>query len=212
MIRNIVFGGCSYTWGQSLHLFNKSDVKGDTPSSSAFVHERLRYWEYQSNVDRRFPTIVSDYFGRKAKVHTMNGGSTWSICNHIMKSIDEFTDLVIVQTTNFSRNVIDGESISVEKQVDMFEEILTYCKSKNIPIRFMHWDWPFNIIEIPNGIKDRTMKFDNEYTFFRWTSDGSEYIVDKSDNHFNYKAHKLIAKRIIENIEELGLLKKVKYE
>ena len=56
------------------------------------------------------------------------------------------------------------------------------------------------------------MKFDNEYTFFRWTSDGSEYIVDKSDNHFNYKAHKLIAKRIIENIEELGLLKKVKYE
>ena len=80
----------------------------------AFLHERLRYWEYQSNVDRRFPTIVSDYFGRKAKVHTMNG-STWSICNHIMKSIDEFTDLVIAQTTNFSRNVIDGESISVEK-------------------------------------------------------------------------------------------------
>ena len=32
MIRNIVFGGCSYTWGQSLHLFNKSDVKSDTPA------------------------------------------------------------------------------------------------------------------------------------------------------------------------------------
>ena len=42
--------------------------------------------------------------------------------------------------------------------------------------------------------------------------DGSEYIVvDEFDNHFNYKTHKLI-KRIIENIEELGLLTQPNYD
>ena len=213
MIRNIVFGGCSYTWGQSLHLFNKSDVKSDTTSSSGFVHERLKYWEYQSNVDRRFSTIVADYFGRKALVDTMNGGSTITIYNHILQSIDKFTDLVLIQTTNFSRNIVDSQNVSVEKQVDMYNELLEICSLKNIPVRFMHWDWPFDIIEMPNNIKDKSMKFDGKYTFFHWTLDSS-YCVDKENNdfHFNHKTHKLIAKRIIENIEELGLLKKVKYE
>lgn len=212
MIRNIVFGGCSYTWGQSLHLFNQSDVDGDAPSSNGFDENSVRSWEYQNNVDRRFATIVADYFGRKAKVHTHNGGSTWSIYNHVMKSIDEFTDLVVIQTTNFTRNVVDGQKLTIEKQVSMFEELLTYCNSKNIPVRFLHWDWPFDIVKMPNAIKDRSMKFDNEYTFFEWTIDGSEYVVDEFDNHFNYKTHKLIAKRIIENIEELGLLTQPNYD
>ena len=97
-------------WGQSLHLFNQSDVDGDG-RSNGFDENSVRSWEYQNNVDRRFATIVADYFGRKEKVHTHNGGSTWSIYNHVMKSIDEFTDLVIVQTTNFSRNVIDEKLI-----------------------------------------------------------------------------------------------------
>ena len=135
MIRNIVFGGCSYTWGQSLHLFNQSDVDGDGPSSNGFDENSVRSWEYQNNVDRRFATIVADYFGRKAKVHTHNGGSTWSIYNHVMKSIDEFTDLVIVQTTNFSRNHFYSHNLaSVESQIQLYEDLIEYSCEKNIPI------------------------------------------------------------------------------
>ena len=121
----------------------------------------------------------------------------------------------------FGKKLITYDSSRGDSFIAPFKlaNVPTYKKNrlplslKNIPVRFMHWDWPFDIIEMPNTIKDKSMKFDGKYTFFHWTLDSS-YCVDKENNdfHFNHKTHKLIAKRIIENIEELGLLKKVKYE
>ena len=53
------------------------------------------------------------------------------------------------------------------------------------------------------------MKFDNEYTFFEWTMDGSEYIVDEFDNHFNYKTHKLI-KTYYRKYRRIGIINTTK--
>ena len=55
------------------------------------------------------------------------------------------------------------------------------------------------------------MKFDGKYSFFDMTLK-DEYIVDSKDRHFNFRTHKIIANRIIDNIEELGLLKQPKYD
>lgn len=211
MIRNIVFGGCSYTWGQSLHLFDDSDVDPSSPGTHGFDENSVRSWDYQKIIDRRFATIVSNYFGRKSKVDVNNGGSTWSIHAHVLKAIDTLTDLVIIQTTNFTRNMTDGRNLSMETQVSMYKEILDYCNEKNIPIRFLHWDWPEDMIEIPSEIKNISMKFDGKYSFFDMTLK-DEYIVDSKDRHFNFRTHKIIANRIIDNIEELGLLKQPKYD
>ena len=112
MIRNIVFGGCSYTWGQSLHHFHSEEPPTPEQSGAHFYGDSLKYWEYQDNVNRRFSTRVADYFCRKPIFDTMNGGSNLSINKHILESVDEFTDLIFVQTTNFSRNNTPVESKS----------------------------------------------------------------------------------------------------
>ena len=80
MIRNIVFAGCSFTWGQSLHFFQYGDGSDNIhPLDGNYYENKLLPHHYQYNVDNRFPTIVSDYFGRKPIVEANNGGSTESI-------------------------------------------------------------------------------------------------------------------------------------
>ena len=86
MIRNIVFAGCSFTWGQSLHFFEYGENSDNIhPLDGQYYQNKLLPHHYQYNVDNRFPTIVSDYFGRKPIVDANNGGSTESICNTMRK-------------------------------------------------------------------------------------------------------------------------------
>lgn len=210
MIRNIVFGGCSYTWGQSLHHFHSEEPPTPEKSGTFFDGDSLKYWEYQDNVNRRFSTRVADYFGRKPIVDTMNGGSTWSIHKHILESVDEFTDLIFVQTTNFGRNMEDWRKIPIESQVKMYEELVDCSSKKNIPIIFIHWDWP-NGFEIPTSIKNKTIKIDGKYTFWHWTED-EKFRVNEVDSHFNKRAHRKISKIIIRYIENNNILKKYSYE
>tara|TARA_B100000287_G_scaffold388356_1_gene397587 strand:+ start:198 stop:833 length:636 start_codon:yes stop_codon:yes gene_type:complete len=211
MIRNIVFGGCSYTWGQSLHHFNGNGSPTPEQSGATFYGDDLKYWEYQKNVNRRFSTRVGDYFCRKPIVQIENGGGTSSICEHIYKSVNEFTDLIFVQTTNFSRNHFYSPNLaSVESQIQLYEDLIEYSCEKNIPIIFIHWDWPEGV-EIPTSIKSQTIKIDDKYTFYHWTQD-ERYRVNRADHHFNLPAHKKLSKIIIKYIETHNILKKYIYE
>ena len=138
MIRNIVFAGCSFTWGQSLHFFAYGDESDNIhPLDGNYYENKLLPHHYQYNVDKRFPTIVSDYFGRKPIVEANNGGSTESIYK-TMGKINEYTDAVIVQTTQFHRSLETG--ISLTKQVSMLESIVDICEKKGLILRFIHWD------------------------------------------------------------------------
>ena len=211
MIRNIVFGGCSYTWGQSLHHFEDGDAPPSVEKAGQVFHrDSLKYWEYQYNVNNRYPTFVADYFCRKPIVHTENGGTTYSICKHIKESINGLTDLVFVQTTSFIRNVIDAQKISIEKQIQMYEDLVELCSKKNIPIIFIHWDWPSDY-KMPESIRSRTIKIGDEYTFYHWT-ENERYRINEADSHLNRKAHKKLSTKIIQYLSHYNILKKYTYQ
>ena len=45
MIRNIVFAGCSFTWGQSLHFFAYGDESDNIhPLDGNYYENKLCYW------------------------------------------------------------------------------------------------------------------------------------------------------------------------
>lgn len=230
MIRNIVFAGCSFTWGQSLHFFQYGDGSDNIhPLDGDYYENKLLPHHYQYNVDNRFPTIVSDYFGRKPIVDAHNGGSTESIYK-TMKKINNLTDAVIVQTTQFHRSLEAG--VSIPKQVSMLESIVDICKNKGIILRFIHWDWPEEI-EMPKKIKDKSIKILGMDTFYKITSEPInrkdkiiytdnkyyKYLACSSivhnkhnliDEHFSPKGHRMLANEIIKNLEKV--LKKPKYD
>tara|TARA_B100001778_G_scaffold141197_1_gene115929 strand:+ start:416 stop:1120 length:705 start_codon:yes stop_codon:yes gene_type:complete len=231
MIRNIVFAGCSFTWGQSLHFFEYGEKSDNIhPLDGQYYQNKLLPHHYQYNVDNRFPTIVSDYFGRKPIVEANNGGSTESIY-YTMRKINNLTDAVIIQTTQFHRSLNAGMKLSLTKQVSMLEEIVDMCKTKGIVLRFIHWDWPEEI-EIPKKIKDKSIKILGMDTFYKITSEPinrDENFVNKKhkyykylacssklhnkhnfiDEHFSPEGHKMIAEEIIKDLEKV--LEKPKY-
>ena len=188
MIRNIVFAGCSFTWGQSLHFFAYGDESDNIhPLDGNYYENKLLPHHYQYNVDKRFPTIVSDYFGRKPIVEANNGGSTESIYK-TMGKINEYTDAVIVQTTQFHRSLETG--ISLTKQVSMLESIVDICEKKGLILRFIHWDWPEEI-EIPKKIKDKSIKILGMDTFYQITSEPinrKDGIINKDNKYYKYLA------------------------
>ena len=229
MIRNIVFAGCSFTWGQSLHFFQYGDGSDNIhPLDGNYYENKLLPHHYQYNVDKRYPTIVSDNFGRKPIVEANNGGSTESIYR-TMGKINEHTDAVIVQTTQFHRSLETG--ISLTKQVSMLESIVDICEKKGLILRFIHWDWPEEI-EIPKKIKDKSIKILGMDTFYQITSEPinrKDGIINKDnkyykylacssqlhnkhnfiDEHFSPEGHEMIATEIINNLKKV--LHKPKY-
>ena len=192
MIRNIVFGGCSYTWGQSLHLFNKSDVKSDTPSSSAFVHERLRYWEYQSNVDRRFPTIVSDYFGRKAKVHTMNIKNCREL-NGLLDGINRSAGLMVVTYVSTAWFC----STEVRKEYELI------IQAKSIAQRLANGEAlglkPYRSVSVTKEINDRQKEITKEIKTFEKQLKSAEKKLERAKK----KSNKKPTEKTVALVEEL---------
>ena len=212
-MRNILFCGCSYTWGQSLHFFGFGMGGSNIHQLDGFYYEnKLLPQHYQYNVDNRFSTIVSEHFGRKALVDAQNGGSTKSIHRNFFNKINNETDAVLIQTTQFHRSWVEN-GITPEEQSDMFEEIVNHCDSINVPIRFIHWDWPADV-EIPPSIKNNTIKilgYDMFYDIVTEPLLGGEINDDHkylkylaasktriTDNHFSLEGHKMVASHIIE--------------
>ena len=192
MIRNIVFAGCSFTWGQSLHFFQYGDGSDNIhPLDGDYYENKLLPHHYQYNVDNRFPTIVSDYFGRKPIVDAHNGGSTESIYK-TMKKINNLTDAVIVQTTQFHR------SLEVPKKI----------KDKSIKILGM--DTFHKITSEPINRKDKIIYTDNKYYKYLACSSIVHNKHNLIDEHFSPKGHRMLANEIIKNLEKV--LKKPKYD
>lgn len=139
-MENIVFGGCSMMWGQSLwyhgNFENDNHPRDGMYYGNMVCPECKKYSE-----DNRFATQVAKYFGLKPKVKAINGGSNLESIEYCKKAIDKDTKLVIIQTTQFVRN-----NIKIDEQIEKFEEFVLETEEKNIPVRFIHWVWP-NVTE-----------------------------------------------------------------
>jgi hypothetical protein len=206
MINNIIFSGCSFTWGQSLHYYG--DFNDDEHPRDGFYYERqIMPHHYQYNVDNRFSTIISDYFVRKPIVSARNGNSNCRIIELVYNMVNKYTDCVIIQTTSFSRCF---QERSEDGQLEDFETLIDYLESKNILVRFIHYDFEEKFITpkilertIPLfgylSFYDEVTKDDSKYTIY---SDFKDDVNMKTrDTHFNLSAHRLVADTIIDNLK-----------
>ena len=130
---NIVFAGCSYTWGQSLwyHRNFENDIH---PKDGMFYGDMICPECMEYMIKNRFATQVANYFGKDAKVRTKNGGSNQSILHFCEEAIDSNTELIIIQTTHFLR-----DKLSVTEQIEAYERFVEKMESKGVPVRFIHW-------------------------------------------------------------------------
>ena len=134
-MKNIVFGGCSLTWGQS--LWYEGNFPNDTHPRDGFFYEPQICKEcYEYMFEHRWPRQVSKHFNKKEKVNALNGGNNMGIKAFIQNSINEDTELVIFQTTQFVRY-----PQYVDYQVKRIEEFVLKTEEKGIPVRFIHWMW-----------------------------------------------------------------------
>lgn len=175
---NIVFGGCSYTWGQS--VWYHANFENDYHPKDGWFYGNLVCPECKEYMEEhRFAGQVSKYFGKEQRVKAKNGGSNMQALEFCRQAIDTETELVIIQTTQFSR-----DHIEIDEQVENFEKFVEETEAKGIPVRFLHWIWPnftseelkliknnkFNSNKLTsNIIKDRTIWLDGEFNFWKWT-------------------------------------------
>jgi hypothetical protein len=213
MISKILFAGCSYTWGQSLHYYGRfpDDIH---PKDGFYYEDDLKPHHYQYNVDNRFATKVADYFGRKAIVSARNGNSNPLMIDWIYRTFSEHStiDCVIVQTTSFSRGY--GQNKNEIEQIQEFDNLIDYCEERNILIKFLHMDIGGNLsdgIQLSDKIKNRTILFDDKldwfHTIFKDKNEKPDYRVvgydyDTIDTHFNPKGHDYVAKLIINALKK----------
>jgi hypothetical protein len=135
-MKNIVFGGCSLTWGQS--LWYEGNFPNDKHPRDGFFYEPEICKEcYEYMFEYRWPRQISKYFNKEEKVNALNGGNNMGIKTFIKQSIDENTLLVVFQTTQFTRY-----PQYVDYQVERIEEFVLETEKKGIPVRFIHWMWP----------------------------------------------------------------------
>lgn len=134
-MKNIVFGGCSLTWGQSL-WYEGYFPNDNHPRDGFFYEPKICKECYEYMFEHRWPRQVAKHFAKEEKINAINGGNNMSIKAFIQNSINEDTELVIFQTTQFVRY-----PQYIDYQVEKIEEFVEKTESMGIPVRFIHWLW-----------------------------------------------------------------------
>ena len=203
---NIVFTGCSYTWGQSLwyHGNFENDIH---PRDGMFYSSMICTECMDYMVENRFASQVSKHFGKESKVRAENGGSNKSILHFCEEVIDSNTELIIIQTTHFARD----NDLTINQQIENFEKFVETTESKGIPVRFIHWMFSdvnkeeCELIKNHNLfvqyfsenklnseiIRDRTILLDGDFNFWKWTELGAAL------KYYNSKKYSDVEKRTI---------------
>lgn len=88
-MKNIIFSGCSFTWGQGLwHYGNFDDIV--KPIQYEFDRDVIKDSHIQYMEKNRFSYIVSKYFGKSDIVKRVNGGSEDESLNFVKSCFKEF--------------------------------------------------------------------------------------------------------------------------
>jgi hypothetical protein len=125
---SILFSGCSYTYGEGLWR-----ETGDTHQNS----ENQKYL-----LENRWTTKVSNHFNLNQISKGYNGGSNIGSIKFVREEFDATTwngndiKLILFQTTQFNRH-----KFSIDEQISELEKFVKEFENKNIPVRFIHWQW-----------------------------------------------------------------------
>jgi hypothetical protein len=214
---NIVFGGCSYTWGQSL-WYHGNFEKDIHPIDGMFYSNKICDECMEYMIKNRFATQVANHFNREPKVRATNGGSNTEIIEFCKNAVDSNTELIIIQTTHFTRS-----PNTINEQIKSFENFVYEMESKNIPVRFIHWMYldinneEYELIKKDSLyqkyleenqlhseiIRNRTILLDGDFNFWKWTELGAAM------GYYNRKKYPEIEKRTI--VGYFGIQKEAKY-
>jgi len=203
---NIVFGGCSYTWGQSL-WYHGNFPNDNHPRDGFFYGDMICPECKEYMIKNRFATQVAQYFDKESKVKALNGGSNMEILRFCEESVDTNTELIIIQTTHLLRD----KEFTISEQIESFENFVLKMEAKNIPVRFIHWmfiDMDYEEYELVKNdnwfgdyfkqnrfyskiIRDRTILLDGDFNFWKWTELGAAM------RYYDKKKYSEIEKRTI---------------
>lgn len=211
----MLFLGCSYTWGQSLHYYGEFE-DDEHPKDGFYYGNKVLPHHYQYNVDNRFATIVADRFKRKPLVEATNGGSNDQMIIWGKGEIEKYgddIDCVIMQTSSFARGYDHG--YDEQAQIQMILDFIEYCESRDILIRFVHWDWEENTMV--DEVRKRTILYDNKISFYHLTEGNGlgnfdirtvSYLTYPKykvhDSHFSKEGHIYMANIITQELLKLG--------
>ena len=88
-MKNIIFSGCSFTWGQGLwHYGNFDDIV--KPIEYEFDRDVIKDSHIHYMEKNRFSYMVSKYFGKSDIVKRVNGGSEDESLNFVKSCFKEF--------------------------------------------------------------------------------------------------------------------------
>lgn len=210
---SILFSGCSLTYGEGLWR-----ETGDTHQNS--INQKYL-------IENRWLSKVSNHFGKKPISKEYNGGNNIGCIKYVMDNIDDTTKLVIFQTTQFIRH-----NSTINEQVEQIENMVIELENKNIPIRFIHWQWPgiseyeMSFINPKNEnklsseiVRNRTIYILDDFNFHQLINNDKAHIagtlankytlagkLNCTDYHMNQEGHDLLAETIINYIEKHKLL------
>lgn len=204
---NIIFGGCSFTWGQGLYYSNPNfkdlpiQVDGvyDHSDTSFPSPEHLKYME-----ENRFATQVSKHFNVLPIVDKVNGGGNYTIYEFVKKQINNKTKAVVIQTTSFGRTGEGdgGRGETIEQQIQEFAGLAHgMIDGYKIPIVFFHFDWCVG--PVPLVIAERTIKpFSLNFSFIDDVKNNLTITVGPKDQHFNLNGHNIVSNKIINYLNQ----------
>ena len=153
-MKGIVFGGCSFTWGQGLYYYHGLETLKEPPANQYIAqYVRPAHLRYMESI--RFPRLVANYFDTFEVVKFQNGGSedeTIKFIDYIFDSnnnthtylhTDKFNfseiEYIIIQTSQPTRNsftfTLNDETYSMNLQgsnPDERKPFFQYLEQNNI--------------------------------------------------------------------------------
>jgi hypothetical protein len=195
---SILFSGCSYTYGEGLWR-----ETGDT-------HQNSQNQKYL--LENRWTTKVSNYFNLNQISKGYNGGSNIGSIKFVKEELDAASwngnniKLIIFQTTQFARN-----EESIDEQITEFEKLVEEVESKNIPIRFIHWQW----IDLTKEEIDFFLSKNSSYfgkltpTFFPFDANRKKHIYPPEDG--NKLCSEIIRNKTIYILDEFNFQQMVNH-
>ena len=223
-MKGILFGGCSYTWGQGLYFYSDLPRLYNSPSIYEFPGHKVSHAQIKFKNTLYYPRLVANHFNTFEVVIPTNGGSDdnsfnfFESCfskpdniiasnyNYQKYNYDEF-DYIVLQLSGLLRNKfyfnIGNESFFCKLDTSiMNHKLIDYMKINN-------YTFDECLIQHKNQQYERLKK---ELMFYEskgiktkiilWFDDFLEYM--KNDDFFNTKLVKLYYdNKKVDTIKEL---------
>lgn len=223
-MKGILFGGCSYTWGQGLYFYSELPRLYNSNSIFEYPENKVMSAQIRFKNTLYYPRLVANHFNTFEVTRTFNGGSEdetfmffnncFSKTNNILspkytyeKYIYEEFDYIIVQLSGIFRNKfyfnIDDTQFSCKLDTIIMDyNLVKYMKQYNFTIEEIHTQF---INQQYKRLKKELMFYESKgikIKIMLWFDDLLEYI--NNDSFFHNKVVKLYYdNKVIDTIKEL---------